>query len=700
MGALSNKTVILVTHQVEFLPAVDTILVLEGGEVKQAGSYEQLLATGLIFKQLVNAHKEAMISVDPTNDPRSPIETQVPDIKQIELPRLHSAGEIRVDTPYTTTQLIVEEEKEMGDSGLQTYWDYIRIAGGTFLFMSIIFSQGAFVVGQVIANYWLASAILNPNIHSGLLVGVYVGISLCSGTFVYARSRLVVVLGLQASRAFFSGMINSIFKAPMVFFDTTPMGRVLIRASSDMSLLDLDICFALSFVLYAGSDLIGMLFIISIVTWQVLVVAIPVLFITRWIQMYYLASARELIRINGTTKAPVMNNAAETTLGVVTITAFNMVERFKEKNLNLIDTDASLFFHTNVAMEWLILRLELLGNIALFTSAFLLVSLPASSITPGFAGLALSYALSLTSCQVFLVQWQCNLANYVVSVERIKQYMNLPTEPPPIIETNRPPLSWPHKGKIQLEDLKIRYRLNAPLVLKGITCTFEAGKRVGVVGRTGSGKTTLISALFRLVEPVGGRILIDDLNICSIGLHDLRSKLGIIPQEPTLFRGTVRSILDPQGLYSDCEIWEVIQKCQLGTTICDLPNQLDSSVSDEGENWSAGQRQLFCLGCVLLRRSQILVLDEANVSIDSTTDALLQKVIRQEFSNCTMITVAHRVPTVIDSDMVLALSYGNLAEFDKPKRLMENKSLLFAKLVAEYWSNCRRISMQNLSKLV
>ena len=198
--------------------------------------------------------------------------------------------------------------------------------------------------------------------------------------------------------------------------------------------------------------------------------------------MYYLASARELTRINGTTKAPVMNNAAETALGVVTIRAFNMVERFKEKNLNLIDTDASPLFHSNAAMEWLILRLELLGNIVLFTSAFLLISLPSSSVTPGFASLSLSYALSLTSCQVFMVQWKCNLANFVISVERIKQYMNLPSEPPGIIDSNRPSVSWPSEGRIQLENLKIRYLPNAPLVLKGINYTFKGRKRVELVG--------------------------------------------------------------------------------------------------------------------------------------------------------------------------------------------------------------------------
>ncbi|CAK7356838.1 unnamed protein product [Dovyalis caffra] len=290
-----------------------------------------------------------------------------------------------------------------------------------------------------------------------------------------------------------------------------------------------------------------------------------------------------------------------------------------------------------------------------------------------------------------MTRFHCNLSNYIVSVERIEQFMHTTPEPPAIVEDMRPPSSWPTDGRIELQDLKIRYRPNAPLVLKGITCTFVEETSVGVVGRTGSGKTTLLSALFRLLEPESGRILVDGLDISTIGLKDLRTKLSIIPQEPTLFKGSVRSNLDPLGIYSDNEIWEALEKCQLKATIGNLPRLLDSSVADEGENWSVGQRQLFCLGRVLLRRNRILVLDEATASIDTATDAILQRIIRQEFSGCTVVTTAHRVPTVVDSDKVMVLSDGEMVEYDVPSKLMLTDSY-FSKLVAEYWSSCKRNS--------
>ncbi|XP_019054497.1 PREDICTED: ABC transporter C family member 8-like [Nelumbo nucifera] len=699
MAALEKKTVILVTHQVEFLADADRIVVMEGGQLTQSGTYEELLTAGQAFQQLVKAHKIAMSSVDPANSGHSGESEKVDTIQLDDSSGSHTkkeSGEGKISAKgLPGTQLTEDEEKEIGDVGWKQFLDYIIVSKGSFLLGLSLFGQIAFTLVQASSNIWLAIASGIPQINDTILIGVYAGMSTFSATCAYLRSFFSAHLGLKASKAFFSGFTNSVFKAPMFFFDSTPIGRILTRASSDMRVLDFDIAFSIALTLSCGIDTLSIICIMASITWPVLFVAIPAMLSTHYIQRYYLASARELIRINGTTKAPVMNYAAETSLGVVTIRAFDMKDRFFQKYLKLIDTDASLFFHCNAALEWLVIRVEGLQILTFITCALLLVFLPQGNASPGFVGLSLSYALILTTTQVVFTRWYCNLANYIVSVERIKQFMYIPPEPPAIVEDKRPPLSWPSRGRIDLQDLKIRYRPNAPLVLKGITCTFKEGTRVGVVGRTGSGKSTLITALFRLVEPESGRILIDGLDICSIGLRDLRMKLSIIPQEPTLFRGSIRTNLDPLGLYTDNEIWEAIEKCQLKATISSLPKLLDSSVSDEGENWSAGQRQLFCLGRVLLRRNRILVLDEATASIDSATDAILQRVIRQEFSGCTVITVAHRVPTVTDSDMVMVLSYGKLVEYDEPSVLMQVNSS-FSKLVAEYWSSCRKNSMQSL----
>lgn len=682
MTALREKTVILVTHQVEFLSEVDNILVMEDGEITQSGLYNDLIKAGTAFEHLVNAHKTVITDLESSSH-----KNKTTPSKQTITPNQNP--EINSNKSKSTVQLTEEEEKPIGNIGWKPFMDYIVISEGGWYFFFSLLTQIGFSALQAAASYWLAFGVKIPTISSFMLIGVYALISTTSAFFVFLRSLFTTLLGLKASEVFFSKFTESIFNAPMLFFDSTPVGRILTRASTDMNVLDFDIPFSFAFVVTSGIELLTIIIIMASVTWQVLIVGIFATIATKYFQGYYQPSARELIRINGTTKAPVVNYASETSQGVATIRAFKKENMFFKKYLKLVDIDARAFIFTNATLEWLVLRAEALQNLTLFTAAFFLVLLPKGYIPPGLVGLSLSYALALTNAHVFLTRWYCSLSNYVISVERIKQYMNISPEPPAIVEDNRPPSSWPSKGRIVLQDVKIRYRPNAPLVLKGITCTFKEGTRVGIVGRTGSGKTTLITALFRLVELDSGTILIDNLDISSIGLKDLRMKLSVIPQEPTLFKGSIRTNLDPLGLHSDDEIWKALEKCQLKSTISSLPNCLDSSVSDEGENWSMGQRQLFCLGRVLLKQNKILILDEATASIDSDTDSTVQKIIRQEFSHCTVVTVAHRIPTVIDSDMVMVLSSGEMMEYDEPSKLMESDSY-FSKLVAEYWSSCRR----------
>ncbi|GAA0181640.1 ATP-binding cassette [Lithospermum erythrorhizon] len=679
IGALSGKTVLLVTHQVDFLPAFDSVLLMEDGEILHIGPYNELMSSSKEFQDLVHAHKETAGSERLT---------------EVSVPKGHDV--IKQELQKTTDdksavsdgdQLIKKEEREEGDTGLKPYIQYLNQNKGFFLFTLAALSHLSFVLCQISQNSWMAVNVDNSNISPLKLIVVYLVIGFGSTLFLLCRSLSTVVLGMQSSHSLFSQLLHSLFRAPMSFYDSTPLGRILSRVSQDLSIVDLDVPFGLIFAVGATTNAYSNLVVLAVVTWQVLFVSIPMVYLAIRLQRYYFASAKEFMRINGTTKSFVANHLAESIAGSMIIRAFKEEERFFQKNLELIDTNASPFFHSFAANEWLIQRLETLSATVLASSALCMVLLPTGTFTPGFIGMALSYGLSLNMSLVFSIQNQCSLANYIISVERIHQYMHIQSEAPEIIEEKRPPVNWPTMGRVDIQDLQIKYRADAPLVLRGISCTFEAGHKIGIVGRTGSGKTTLIGALFRLVEPVGGRIIVDGVDISTVGLHDLRSRFGIIPQDPTLFTGTVRYNLDPLGQNSDQEIWEVLGKCQLREAVQDKEEGLDSLVVEDGSNWSMGQRQLFCLGRALLRRSRILVLDEATASIDNATDMILQKTIRTEFVDCTVITVAHRIPTVMDCTKVLAISDGKLMEYDEPAKLMKNDGSLFARLVNEYWSH-------------
>ncbi|KAA8520374.1 hypothetical protein F0562_014630 [Nyssa sinensis] len=341
-------------------------------------------------------------------------------------------------------------------------------------------------------------------------------------------------------------------------------------------------------------------------------------------------------------------------------------------------------------MEWLSFRLNQLSNFVFAFSLVLLMTLPEGIIIPSIAGLAVTYGISLNIQQAAVIWNICNAENKMISVERILQYSNIASEAPLVIEDCRPPNNWPEIVTICFRNLQVCYPEHLPSVLKNITCTFPGRKKVGVVGRTGSGKSTLIQATFRIVEPREGSIIIDDVDISKLGLHDLRSRLGIIPQDPTMFEGTVRGNLDPLEQYSDNEIWEALDKCQLGDLVRAKEEKLESTVADDVENWSVGQRQLFCLGRALLKRSSILVLDEATASVDSATDGVIQKFITHEFKDRTIVTIAHRIHTVIDCDLVLVLGdgvnglTGRIAEYDTPAKLLESEDSFFSKLIKEY----------------
>ncbi|WRX16805.1 ABC transporter-like [Theobroma cacao] len=576
MEALSGKAVLLVTHQVDFLPAFNSVLLMSDGEILQAAPYHQLLASSQEFQDLVNAHKETAGSGR---------------VAEVNSSDKHGTSTREIKKSYVDKQfkiskgdqLIKQEERERGDIGFKPYIQYLNQDKG-FLFFSIsALSHLLFVGGQISQNSWMAASVDNPNVSPLKLIAVYLVIGFFSTLLLLCRSLSIVTLGIRSSKSLFSQLLNSLFRAPMSFYDSTPLGRILSRVSVDLSIVDLDVPFSLIFAVGATINAYSNLGVLAVVTWQVLFVSVPVIYAAICLQKYYFSTAKELMRINGTTKSLVANHLAESIAGAVTIRAFEEEERFFAKNLHLVDTNASPFFHSFAANEWLIQRLETLSATVLASAALCMVLLPPGTFR--FIGMALSYGLSLNMSLVFSIQNQCTIANYIISVERLNQYMYIPSEAPEVIEENRPPSNWPAVGKVDICDL------------------------------------------------------------------------------------------------------QVLDKCQLREAVQEKEEGLDSLVVEDGSNWSMGQRQLFCLGRALLRRSRILVLDEATASIDNATDLILQKTIRTEFADCTVITVAHRIPTVMDCTMVLAISDGKLVEYDEPRKLMEREDSLFGQLVKEYWSH-------------
>ncbi|KAK6940597.1 ABC transporter type 1, transmembrane domain [Dillenia turbinata] len=715
MTALAMKTVVYVTHQVEFLPAADIIVVLREGRIMQAGKYAELLQAGTDFRTLVSAHHEAIESLDipshssEDSDESNPTNGQAVskkkcsaignDIDSLAKEVMEGASasdqkaikEKKKAKRSRKKQLVQEEERERGRVSMKIYLSYMAAAYKGLLIPLIILSQALFQILQIASNWWMAWANPqtpgdNPRTSAMVLLLIYMALAFGSSWFVFIRAVLVATFGLAAAQKFFTKMLTRVFRAPMSFFDSTPAGRILNRVSIDQSVVDLDIPFRLGGFAATTIQLLGIVGVMTKVTWQVLLLVVPMAVACLWMQKYYMASSRELVRIVSIRKSPVIHFFGESIAGAATIRGFGQEKRFMKRNLYLLDCFARPFFCSLAAIEWLCLRMELLSTFVFAFCMVLLVSFPHGSIDPSMAGLAVTYGLNLNARLSRWILSFCKLENKIISIERIHQYCQIPGEAPPVIEDSRPPPSWPENGAIDLIDLKVRYKENLPLVLHSVTCYFPGGKKIGIVGRTGSGKSTLIQALFRMIEPAEGKIIIDNIDITSIGLHDLRSRLSIIPQDPTLFEGTIRGNLDPLEEHSDQEIWQALDKSQLGSVVRQKEQKLDTPVLENGDNWSVGQRQLVALGRALLKQAKILVLDEATASVDTATDNLIQKIIRIEFKECTVCTIAHRLPTIRDSDLVLFLSDGRVAEFDSPTRLLEDKSSMFYQLVSEYSS--------------
>ncbi|GIY40685.1 multidrug resistance-associated protein 1 [Caerostris darwini] len=705
-GVLAKKTRILVTHRISVLPDVDTIIVLQNGKVTEMGSYKELLAKkgafadfliqflqenapetveeilpdDLNFMQEIAATvgappeltrqlsmmsdgsdsesavcktKRSSIS-DSGEGPRRRTRSQVDNSEKFSRQMSKQNGPIfdrkQSSKPEVAgTKLTEKESVEVGSVKSTVYFDYIKSYGYWNFFFTVLFFTfiNGFSVGS---NLWLSvwsSDSLNPDANSdiklrNLRLGVYSGLGSGEVVFTLITSILMNLACLRASKLLHDGMLTHIMRAPMSFFDTTPLGRILNRFSKDIDTADVTIRFNVRMVFIQGFRALGAIIVISLETPFFIVACLPLAILYYFLQKFYIPTSRQLKRLESTTRSPVYSHFSETVTGASSIRAYEATNTFMRHSNNLVDINNESYYPSLGASRWLSIRLEFLGYTIVFLSALFAVYLR-DTLSPGIAGLSVSYALQ--------ADWND--------------------------KKTKPDNSWPQEGKINFDHYSTRYREGLELVLKDINCIIEPSERCGIVGRTGAGKSSLTLALFRIIEAAGGKICIDGVHIGKLGLHDLRNKLTIIPQDPVLFTGTLRTNLDPFGTYSEEALWQSLEQAHLKNFVTSLEKGIEHEISEGGENLSVGQRQLVCLARALLRKTKVLILDEATAAVDVETDELIQSTIRTQFSDCTIITIAHRLNTIIDYDKVIVLGKGEIVEMDKPENLLKKEDSIF-----------------------
>ncbi|KAL9928608.1 multidrug-Resistance like Protein 1 isoform 3-T5 [Glossina fuscipes fuscipes] len=713
-GILANKTRILVTHGITFLPQTDNIYVMKLGEISENGTYQDLLNKRGDFSDFLLQHiQEGNEEVENLDEIKLHLEgnLQSEELKDrfqkaITLARTESlsdavsvhsleststvrrrklereSSEISINSINSRTKLNIEEqgkliETEKSQTGgveFAVYKHYIKSVG-VFLSMATLLLNFIFQAFQIGSNLWLTRWSNDKRVeHDTSLRDMYLGVygAFGFGQVVarYLASIALAIGSLYSSRAVFLTMLSKVLRWPLELFDTTPLGRIVSRFSKDIDTCDTVIPSVLLQFLNTCFGVLATIVVISISTPIFLVVIIPIAFLYYFAQRFYVATSRQLMRLESVSRSPIYSHFGETITGVSTIRAYAVQDRFIDESDNKVDKNQVCKYPSLIANRWLAIRLEMVGNlIILFASLFAVLG---GQSNPGLVGLSVSYALQVTQTLNWLVRMSSDIETNIVAVERIKEYGETKQEAPWEVETLKLPRNWPNEGRVVFENFKVRYREGLDLVLKGISFTINGGEKVGIVGRTGAGKSSLTLSLFRIIEAAGGRILIDDVDISTLGLHTLRSRLTIIPQDPVLFSGSLRINLDPFEVKKDEEIWKALELSHLKVFVKTLPAGLNHEISEGGENLSVGQRQLVCLARALLRKTKVLILDEATAAVDLETDDLIQKTIRTEFKDCTVLTIAHRLNTIMDSDKVIVLDKGEVTEFDSPVNLLEN----------------------------
>uniref|UniRef100_A0AAR2ILI6 ABC-type glutathione-S-conjugate transporter n=1 Tax=Pygocentrus nattereri TaxID=42514 RepID=A0AAR2ILI6_PYGNA len=676
-GILKNKTRVLVTHGLSFLPQADLILVMADGEITESGSYTELLNRRSTFSDFVktfagNEHKESSTHRgEPVNE--------LHHIKAIQTMKPLSDSEQEQDLEEVG-KLTEADKAHTGRVKLVMYVEYFRTIG-LALIIPIVFLYAFQQAASLGYNYWLRLWADDPVIngtqaHVDVKLAVFGALGFAQGIAIFGTTVAISLGGIIASRHLHLDLLNNVLHSPMSFFESTPSGNLLNRFSKEIDAIDCMIPDGFKMMLGYVFKLLEVCIIVLMATPFAGLVILPLMLFYTFIQSFYVATSCQLRRLESVSRSPIYTHFNETVQGASVIRAFGEQPRFILQANSRVDHNQTSYFPRFVATRWLAVNLEFLGNLLVLAAAILSV-MGRATLSPGIVGLAMSHSLQVTGILSWIVRAWTDVENNIVSVERVKEYADTPKEAPWTLENRSLPSAWPQTGTIEFQEYGLQYRKGLDWALKEITLSVREREKVGIVGRTGAGKSSLALGIFRILEAAKGQIYIDRVDIAEIGLQDLRSRITIIPQDPVLFSGSLRMNLDPFDGYSDEEVWRALELAHLKNFVSGLPDKLNHECSEGGENLSLGQRQLVCLARALLRKTKILVLDEATAAVDLETDNLIQSTIRTQFEDCTVLTIAHRLNTIMDYTRVIVMDRGNVTEMDSPANLIAGRGQFY-----------------------